>query len=270
MNCWESNPITLQLTTPMANGLVERLHRQLKASIMARTTGPDWMDQLPMVMLGIRTAWRTELDASPAELVYGTALTVPGTLVDGESQGQDRQGLPTAQFVTDLFRTMRDLSPTEMAHHANNKVHLPSSLENADLVYVRTDAVRQPLVRPYTGPYRVIEKSDKFFKIMKNGNPDNVSIDRLKPAYVYNNNSEEKLRKNGTNNTQPLTKNPETDENPAKTGEVAAKDYRAALMRDLPRQVPDTKRKYEKRKNELHTEIIATRTGRISRPGSRL
>ena len=51
---------------PMANGLVERLHRQLKASLMARSTDMDWMDQLPLVMLGIRTAWRTELDTSPA------------------------------------------------------------------------------------------------------------------------------------------------------------------------------------------------------------
>ena len=91
---------------PMANGLVERLHRQLKASIMARTTTTDWMDQLPLVMLGIRTAWRTELDASPAELVYGTSLSVPGTLIGGT----DRTELPSSEFVDGLFKTMRDLS----------------------------------------------------------------------------------------------------------------------------------------------------------------
>ena len=174
--------------------------------------------------------------------------------------------MPTSQFVTDLFQTMRDLSPTEMAHHATNKVHLPNSLESADLVYIRTDAVRQPLVRPYTGPYRVIEKSDKFFKIMRNGNPDNVSIDRLKPAYVFDNNSEGKPRKCNTENMQPLVKNPETNEksartseNPAKTSEVVAKDYRASLMRDLPCPVPDGS--IQKRKNELREEAIATRTG---------
>ena len=66
---------------PQAIGLVERLHRQLKVSIMARSKDRDWMDQLPLVMLGIRTAWRTKLDCSPAELVYGTSLTVPGLLV---------------------------------------------------------------------------------------------------------------------------------------------------------------------------------------------
>ena len=108
---------------PMANGLVERLHRQLKSSIMARSTGVDWMEQLPLVMLGIRTAWRTELDCSPAELVYGTALTVPGSMIgDHGEQSQDRQSLPTSDFVENLFRSMRELSPTEMAHHATAKV----------------------------------------------------------------------------------------------------------------------------------------------------
>ena len=41
----------------------------------------SWMHHLPMVLLGIRTAWRTDLDCSPSELVYWTTLTVPGLLV---------------------------------------------------------------------------------------------------------------------------------------------------------------------------------------------
>ena len=77
---------------PQANGLVERLHRQLKGSIMAWDADRTWMDHLPMAMLGIRTAWRTELDCSPAELVYGTSLTVPGLLIG--DQVQENQELP--------------------------------------------------------------------------------------------------------------------------------------------------------------------------------
>ena len=100
----------------MVNGLVERLHRQLKSSIMARSTGTDWMDQLPMVMLGIRTAWRLKLECSPAELVFGTSLTVPGIMIGDKLK--DRQELPTSEFVQDLYKTMRELSPTEMSHHA--------------------------------------------------------------------------------------------------------------------------------------------------------
>ena len=162
---------------PQANGLVERLHRQLKASIMARSTDASWMDHLPMALLGIRTAWRTELECSPAELVYGTTLTVPGLLVGDSTQVGSE--LPTSDFVSDLVRRMGELKPSDMAHHTTPKVQVPSSIEGANYVYVRTDAVRQPLVRPYTGPFRVIEKSAKYFTIAKNGKTDKVSLDRL-------------------------------------------------------------------------------------------
>ena len=174
---------------PQANGLVERLHRQLKASIMAHSTDRDWMDQLPMVMLGIRTAWRTELGCSPAELVFGTALKVPGLLVTEEVDRS--QVLPSAEFVSDLFNHMRSLTPTEMAHHATAKVYIPSSIDEADFVYIRTDAVKAPLVRPYTGPFKVVKKSAKYFTIIKNGKPDTVSVDRPKPAYIFDNNKDE-------------------------------------------------------------------------------
>ena len=73
--------ITHHTTTsyhPQANGMIERLHRQLKASIKARTTSPNWMAELPMVLLGILSSWRVDPDCSPAELVYGTTLRLPG------------------------------------------------------------------------------------------------------------------------------------------------------------------------------------------------
>ncbi|GFS08701.1 Pol polyprotein [Elysia marginata] len=59
---------------PQANGMVERLHRQLKASLKARTTNSNWFPELPMVLLGIRSSWRVDPGCSPAELVYGSTL----------------------------------------------------------------------------------------------------------------------------------------------------------------------------------------------------
>ena len=76
---------------PAANGLVERLHRQLKATIMAREEQADWVDHLPMVLLGVRTAWRTELDASPAELTFGSLLHLPGKFVQESSEDNYRE-----------------------------------------------------------------------------------------------------------------------------------------------------------------------------------
>ncbi|XP_066950799.1 uncharacterized protein [Macrobrachium rosenbergii] len=54
---------------PAANGLVERLHRSLKASLMARCTAENWKYQLPWVLLGMRTTPRANGDQSAAEKV---------------------------------------------------------------------------------------------------------------------------------------------------------------------------------------------------------
>ena len=52
--------IRLSATTayhPQANGLVERMHRRLKEALKARLTSPNWYDQLPWVLLGLRTCF---------------------------------------------------------------------------------------------------------------------------------------------------------------------------------------------------------------------
>ena len=54
---------------PAANGLVERLHRTMKAAIMCHAD-EQWTEALPLVLLGIRTAYKEDLQSSTAELVY--------------------------------------------------------------------------------------------------------------------------------------------------------------------------------------------------------
>ena len=55
---------------PQANGLVERFHRKLKSALKAHT-GTSWTESLPIVLLGIRTALKGDLNCNAAELVYG-------------------------------------------------------------------------------------------------------------------------------------------------------------------------------------------------------
>ncbi|XP_015124377.1 uncharacterized protein LOC107046298 [Diachasma alloeum] len=60
--------IRRKLTTPIhpqANGLVERLHRQLKAALLCH--GDSWYDVLPLVLLALRTAWKPDVESTPAE-----------------------------------------------------------------------------------------------------------------------------------------------------------------------------------------------------------
>ena len=45
-----------------------------------------------------------------------------------------------------------------------------------------TIRIRSLLQRPYDGPFKVLEKSEKFFVIDRGGSPYTVSVGRLKPA----------------------------------------------------------------------------------------
>ena len=54
---------------PIANGLVEMFHRQLKAALKASPQPDNWTDMLPLVLLGIHTALKEDLGCTTAELV---------------------------------------------------------------------------------------------------------------------------------------------------------------------------------------------------------
>ena len=64
---------------PAANGIIERFHRQLNASLKAQEDPNNWYEYLLIVLLGIRTTVKEDIGCTPAELVYGTTLTITRT-----------------------------------------------------------------------------------------------------------------------------------------------------------------------------------------------
>uniref|UniRef100_A0A0A9YYQ8 RNA-directed DNA polymerase n=1 Tax=Lygus hesperus TaxID=30085 RepID=A0A0A9YYQ8_LYGHE len=105
--------ITHYLTAPYnprANGLVERFHRQLKYAI--RCYGSEnWVELLPLIMLGIRTAVKEDLGCSAAELVYGSTLRLPGDFVeDHPARTRSTQGyLVQLQEAMNKLRAQPDM-----------------------------------------------------------------------------------------------------------------------------------------------------------------
>ena len=158
---------------------MERFHRHLKSALIARLNGPNWIDELPWVLLGIRTVPKEDLDCSSAEMVYGATRTVPGDFLP---RGQETQ--EAAQFLPRLRETVRGLAPRPPVPHGTRPSSVPATLANSSYVFVRRDSHRPPLTPPYEGPYKVLTLGDKTF-VLDNGNrQDSVSIDRLKPAFL--------------------------------------------------------------------------------------
>ncbi|GFW47710.1 pol polyprotein [Trichonephila clavipes] len=98
------------------------------------------------------------LAGESAELVYDKTLRLPGEFFIETKAASD-----PVQFVERLRAYMQHLQPQPTRSR-----------------------VRRPLQAPYDGPFNVIKRSDKFYKVNIHDKPTSISIDRLKPAFTHN------------------------------------------------------------------------------------
>ncbi|XP_076274980.1 uncharacterized protein LOC143205846 [Rhynchophorus ferrugineus] len=141
---------------PAANGMVERLHRQLKSAI--KCLQPDrWTEALPTALLGIRSSWKEDLQSTTAEMVYGEPLRLPGEFLVTNAKEVDN----SVEFVRNLRRQFELLRPVKGTRHGDNKIFVFKDLATA---------------------------TEKVFILLMRGKQVPVSIDRLKPAYCINDN----------------------------------------------------------------------------------
>ena len=167
---------------PQANGMIVRLHRQLKASIMCH--GGDWIAALPLVLLGIRSAYKEDIKASTTEMLYGETLRLPGELIVPSSHSEAHSD--PADFVSRLRQHMSDIRPVPASRHGIKTSFIFKDLGSASHVYLREDAVRRPFQPPYTGPYKILKRATdgKTLTVNIKGKTVTVTVDRVKPAYI--------------------------------------------------------------------------------------
>ena len=182
--------VKVQMTAPYhpeANGLVERLHRRLKEALIAlgAEQPQDWFWKLPCVLLAIRTTFKPDIGASPADLVYGEGLAVPGEILSNTPSTEPHLARQRRAALADLRLEVARFQPTPTSTHRNPRLHLPEDLNTCTHVFVRRGGVASTLSSPYLGPYRVISRNEFNFKIAIPGrSAEVVSISRVKPAVV--------------------------------------------------------------------------------------
>jgi hypothetical protein len=157
---------------PQSNGMVERTHGQLKAALRARLAGSRWPEHLPWVLLGLRTAPKEDSGVLEAELVYGAALALPAEFLSTAEP-------PVAEFLQKLQQV--ELPATRPLSYAEAAAKPPAALLQASHVYVRRSSTLPPLAPLYVGPYEVLERTDKCFRLAVGGREETVSIDHLIP-----------------------------------------------------------------------------------------
>jgi RNase H-like domain found in reverse transcriptase/Integrase core domain/Integrase zinc binding domain len=168
-----------KLTTayhPQANGMLERFHRQLKASLRSREANTDWESHLPWVMLGLRAAPKEDSGLSVAELTFAVTLKLPGELVGALAAATE---VLAAELRSDCSSFMP--LPLRARWYAEVAGKQLVGLQAAKLVYICRSGVHPALAAKYDGHYGVLEKQDKYFVLQVGDLAEKVMVDRLKP-----------------------------------------------------------------------------------------
>ena len=134
---------------PQSNGMVERMHRRLKAALVERRSSSSWPSELPWVLLGLRSV-------SPKE------------------------------FLNNLHRLM-SLHSAAFGHGPSppsGSVHLRPALWEVEYVFVGLDGARPSLTPLYDSSYRVVHRSNTYFRLAVGDREDSVSVSRLKPLLI--------------------------------------------------------------------------------------
>lgn len=84
---------------------------------------------------------------------------------------------------------MQDIASVPQREARQGTIFVHTELAKCSHVFVRVDKVTKPLTPPYEGPYRVLKRNDKHFLVQLPTRESNISVDRLKPAFLL---SEEK------------------------------------------------------------------------------
>jgi transposase InsO family protein len=162
---------------PQSNGLVERFHRRLKDALRARCAASNWMDHLPWVLLGLRSAAREDDNTTPAKAVFGSELILPGQFLNSPE-------LPSAEFLTQFSKTLSSAEIVSARHNTaaarRQPPQLPDTLSRAPSVFIRRDGHVPPLQPLYDGPYTVLRRSLHHFTLQIGDKTDKVSTLRLK------------------------------------------------------------------------------------------
>ncbi|KAL7297126.1 hypothetical protein TKK_0009546 [Trichogramma kaykai] len=107
-----SNKIRTTPYHPQSNGLLERWQRDFKSALMCFESDEGWTKILPQVMLGLRTRVRSDINSSPAEMVFGSTLRLPGEFFSDHDQE------PDLHYFTSKFGSfMKAVRPVPVDFH---------------------------------------------------------------------------------------------------------------------------------------------------------
>ena len=128
----------------------------------------------------LRSQIKQDLDCSSCEIVFGSQLCLPGEFFKFTKLHTN----PSLQFVNAKQKFLSKFQYREPRFPTECKTYVDSHLKQCKHVFIRNDAVRSLLQPTYDGPFKVVQRTPKYFKVICNAKDYTVSVDRLKAAFL--------------------------------------------------------------------------------------
>lgn len=118
---------------PESNGLVECLHKTLKAALRAKCQAANWSAELPLILLGLQSAPRESDAILSFERTFGIPQILPGDFwCTAET--------PNQEFLTDFQRAIENYSAPRTTPNRLAVPAMPLALTSCRFITV--DGVR--------------------------------------------------------------------------------------------------------------------------------
>ena len=108
---------------PETNGFLERQHRTLKAALKAQNNPREWYSNLGLVLLGLRSTPKADIDVSSAELRLGTTLRLPGQFFE------ERVAQIHSDYCTQLGKFMSTIRAQPTQHQDTPRSYVEKALQ---------------------------------------------------------------------------------------------------------------------------------------------
>lgn len=168
---------------PIANGLVERFHCQLKVALKCHNSPNQWTELLPLVLLSIRIAKRwLAVHNCRISLWHNVAAA---WWVFRVFAGHKQKGYNWLCFSSQNYNAGASSSACTFTAAIEGACYQgPGRLHSCICQTWRSKKRRRPVQNPYDGPYKILKLGGKYFTMEFRGRSNTVSIDWLKPAHL--------------------------------------------------------------------------------------
>ncbi len=140
--------------------MLERLHQQLKAALMSHATHEHWVDNLSIVLLGIRSSLKPDVNACAAALACGSTIRLPREFVEQTTP-------PAPGDVNDLLRRHHQFVRSQQPQPpclSNAPSFLDPYLKTCSHVFLRCDRVHRSVNFPLMGRAKCFHEVTRLSK----------------------------------------------------------------------------------------------------------